>query len=300
MMGGKMGIRGRSFLTIGLLTAAFSVTCSAMEDPTKPQLCEAGHVIARQTPPGGYDFGTTSWMRPVNNGFAYWACVQNNEEVRQLFVDWHIPTVNGVAVPHDSISKPRVFSKRDTADINGCLIYGNSREVMKVEFLGHQNDVGDASKEGDCASLRAQKSASLGATEGQSDDFPNFVVSGRTTFPSNTSDVENTLIRFVYEVGLSPDKGNYNLLFNYAAAPVNPESFKGSIKDISIRPSDGVVSGAWKKAGRSGQLEDFKGSFATQMALPKQLKLVQQSYIIYDLKGVAVGEIPAPFLLPPD
>ena len=225
-----MRMRGPLILTIGLLTTGVSATCSALEDPTKPQLCEPGHVIARQTPTGSYDFGTTSWMRAVNNGFAYWACIQNNEETRQLFVDWHIPTVNGVIVPHNSISKPRVFSKRDTADVNGCLIYGNLREVMKVEFLGHQNDVGEASKEGDCSDLRAQKSTSLGATEGQSEGFPSFLVNGRTTFPSNTADAENTLIRFVYEVGLSSDKETYNLVFNYAAAPVHPDFLKGASK----------------------------------------------------------------------
>ena len=95
-------MHGLLLLAIGVFSAWFSATCSALEDPTKVQLCEAGHVIARQTPPGGYDFGTTSWMTPVNNSFAYWACIQNNEDTRQLFVDWHIPTVFGVIVPHDS------------------------------------------------------------------------------------------------------------------------------------------------------------------------------------------------------
>jgi hypothetical protein len=288
----------RVLFAIGVFTAGFSTTCPALEDPNKAQLCESGHVIAHQTPPVGYDFGTTSWMRLVNNSFEYRACIQNNENVRQLFVNWHIPTVLGVISPHDSISQPRVFAKRDTADVNGCLIYGNSRDVMKVEFLGHTNDIGDAGKEGDCSSLRAQKSASIGSTDGPSDAFPDFVVNGRTTFPTNTADVDNTLIRFVYEVGLKADKETYNLLFNYAAAPVHPDAFKGSIKDLSIRPSDGMVSEAWKKAGRSAQLEALKDYIVVPMALPKQFQLTQQNYVVYDIKGNIVGMIPAPFLLP--
>ena len=286
-------MRARCLSAIGVLTLGVSSSCQALEDPTKAQSCEAGHVIARQTPPGGYDFGTTSWMRPVNNAFAYWACIQNNEKDRQLFVDWHIPTVLGVIVPSDSISKPRVFANRNTADVNGCLIYGNSRNVMKVQFLGQTNDLAEAGKEGDCSTLRAQPSASLQSAE----DFPDFRLEGRMTFPSNVDDVEHTLIRFVYEIGLSSNKETYSMLFTYAAAPVQPEFFKGSINDIFIRPSDEIVSQAWEKAGRSGHLEAYKGSFAIPMSLPAKFILTQQSYIVYG-NGKPVGEIPAPFLAP--
>ena len=68
-----------------------------------------------------------------------------------------------------------------------------------------------------------------------------------------------------------------------------PILFKGSIKDISIRPSDGIVSKAWEKAGLSARLEDFKDNIVVQMALPKQFRLTQQKYVIFDLKGNVVG-----------
>jgi hypothetical protein len=253
-------------------------------------------MIAHQTPKGGYDFDTTSWTRPFQNAFAHFACVQNNDKTRQLFVDWHIPTVTGVILPSDSITKPRVFATDNTASINGCLIYGNSRSVMKVEFLGHHDDVDEAGREGDCSELRAQKSTLLRSSQA----FPSFVVEGRMTVPSNIKDPEHTLIRFVYAIGLTsenPAKQNYGMLFNYAAAPASTEDFKGSLKDLTIRPTDKRVDQAWKKAGLSGQLKEAEGNFNVLMDLPNNFSLVQQNYVVYDQNNSIVGEIPAPFLV---
>jgi hypothetical protein len=289
---GFVGVKTlRSLAAAIFAVGSLPVACLALEDPTKPKLCEPGHKMARQTPPG-YDFSTTSWMRPFQNAFAYSACIQNNKPGYELFVNWHIPEVVANIVPFDSSFKPRVFSVHNTADVNGCLIYGNTREVMKVQFIGHHDDLVESGKEGDCADLRAQQSASLV----QSDAFPDFMVDGRMTIPSNHADVANTLIRFVYEIGLRQDNHTYAMVFNYAAAPATADSFKGSINDLTIRPSSDVVNGAWEKVGLSGPLKDLEGHFTIPLSLPKQYSLTQQEYVIYDKEGAAVGRIPAPFL----
>ena len=138
---GLVGVKAlRSLAAAIFAIGSLPVACLALDDPTKPKLCEPGHKMARQTPPG-YDFSTTSWMRPFQNAFAYSACIQNNKPGYELFVNWHIPKVVANIVPFNSSFKPRVFSVHNTADVNGCLIYGNTREVMKVEFIGHHDDI---------------------------------------------------------------------------------------------------------------------------------------------------------------
>jgi hypothetical protein len=287
-----IGLKNLLMVTAGAAYAGlFSAPCLALEDASKPALCDKSHTIARQTPLGGFDFGTTSWVRPVTNAFAYWACIQNNEAQRQLFVNWHIPTVVGTIDPSDSISKPRVFSNRDTSDINGCLIYGNDRRVMKIQFMGTSGDLKDAQAEGDCSSLRGQQAAAL-----PSNGIPNFLLDGRMTVPSNIEDVEHTLVRLVYEIGLSGDEKNFKMVFNYATAPTSPKSFTGNIRDLTIRPSNAIVNKAWDAAGHVGSLSQGVNEIAVLLDTPEKYKLDQQEYIIYDKNNKMVGEIPAPFL----
>ena len=109
------------------------------------------------------------------------------------------------------------------------------------------------------------------------------------TVASDNKDVEHTLIRFVYEIGLSSDGKTFEMLFNYATAPANPDSFNGNIHDLVIRPSSKEVYGAWAKAGYTDPLSKGAGQFVVSLGLPKEYRLEQQEYVIFDKNGKIAG-----------
>jgi hypothetical protein len=205
---------------------------------------------------------------------------------------------SGVA---DSLVGPRVFTVHDTADVLGCLVYGNHRLTKKVEFMSHRNDLARASAEGDCSGLRpAALGGRRGASSAQKGPSPSFLVGGRISVPSNGEDVEGTLIRFVYQIGLIPDGPDYRMLLAYQAAPVSPE-FHGDIRRLTVRPSLAAVRESLMRIGYGDgiiQLDDYEGGFTSPMKLPEQYIIEEQQYGFYDAKGNPVGAIYAPFLSP--
>ena len=116
------------------------------------------------------------------------------------------------------------------------------------------------------------------------------------TVASDNKDVEHTLIRFVYEIGLSSDGKTFEMLLNYVTSPINPKSFSGNIHDLVIRPSSKEVYVAWAKADYTGPLRKSADQFSVHLNLPKEYRLEQQEYVIFDKNGKIAGEIPAPFL----
>jgi hypothetical protein len=276
------------YLGLGLLSPG---TAAPLDDPTKPKLCETGHQLEPETPPGGYNFSRESWERAFNNAFAYYACVENNDPTRDLYVNWHIPKILGVIPFHDSITKSRIYADHPTVTVHGCLIYGNNREVMKADFLGHPDETTMAQSEGDCRDLRPKVHAANVPSSG----FPSFDVNGRLIFPTNVKDIENTLIRFVYSVGLREADSQYVMSLSYAAYPVYPEKFKGSIGNLRIRPSDKGLNDMWESEGFGKPLTEKQRTFELKLPEPKNGSLVQQSFQIMDLEDTVIDEIPAPF-----
>jgi hypothetical protein len=276
------------YLGLGLLSPG---SAAQLDDPTKPKECEAGHMLVQETPPGGYNFSRQSWERAFNNAFAYYACLENNDAKRDLYVYWHIPKIQGVIPFHDSIMKSRVYADHPTVTINGCLIYGNNREVMKADFLGHPDETTMAQSEGDCKDLRPK----IHAASVPSSGFPSFDVNGRLIFPTNIKDIENTLVRFVYSVGLREADSQYVMSLSYAAAPVYPEKFKGSIGDLRIRPSDKSLNEMWEREGFGEPLKEKERTFEIKFPEPKDGALVEQSFQIMGHDDVMVDEIPAPY-----
>jgi hypothetical protein len=281
-------------ILIGTLVAAVYCTDSlAFDDLSKPKKCEAGHSLERHTPPGGFDFVTEYWERAYNNAFAYYACVENDESSgRDLFVYWHIPGVLSILPKLDSSTVPRVFPDHPTRTIRGCLIYGNNRDVMMVDFFGHQDEVALAALEGDCQALRPQPRPASASLKG----FPGFDADGRMIFPTDILDIANSLIRFVYEIGLKQAGGNYTMTLSYVAAPVDREHFKGDLSNVRIRPSDERLATSWEQAGLSKPLTENSRTFQLTLPLPANYAMVQQTYRLIDPKGSLLGEIPAPFL----
>ena len=277
--------------SLGLLPTAGH----ALEDATVAKLCEPGHIIASHQPPG-FDFGTTSWERAEQNVYVYRACVENHDSQSELFVHWYIPKVQGTIAPGDSNTQPRTFPDHKTKSIDGCLIYGNNRHIMKAQFLGNVADSEKADKEGDCSQLRGQQTASS-----HLDKVPSFIVGGRASFPTDAKDPEHTLIRFVYDVGVQPEGTRYQALFRFAAAPTSPSTFRGDIKSITLRPTNRELREALMTSGSPDgiiQLGKYEGKFDVSLPIPKNFTLGQQTYSVFDRYGNMVGAISTPLLLP--
>ena len=115
-------------------------------------------------------------------------------------------------------------------------------------------------------------------------------------FPTNIKDIENTLIRFVYSVGLRETESQYTIKLSYAAAPVDPEKFKGSLRELRIRPSDKSLNSVWQEKGFDSPLSEKERTFEIALPESRNMEMVQQEFQIMDLSGIVIDEIPAPFL----
>jgi hypothetical protein len=282
----------RVTLSIVFMTLGMAQTATGADDPRKPKPCEARHILVPHKPPG-YDFATTSWERAEKNVFVYRTCAENHDGKKSLYIDWSIPGPHKQYIaPSDSNVNPRAFVTHKSADIVSCLIYGNSRQTMAVQYIGHDDDLARAKQEG-CSGPRAQ------VTPVNQVEEPWFEADGRISVPSNSEDVDGTLIRFVYQIGLIPAAGGYRMLLAYEAAPVSLENFRGKIEAITIRPSvDSVRQGLIKSDHKDGllSLSKYVDRFEIPMELRRPFSLREQQYGFYDINGKLVGEIDAPFL----
>jgi hypothetical protein len=272
---------------------AFAANTPPLPDPRQPQKCEAGHILTPFNPPG-FDFAATSWYRAEKNAFIYRTCIENHAD-KPLDVNWIIPGPSGTVGKNDASVSPRPFTKHATADASSCLVYGNSRQGKMVQYIGHQKDL---SRAGDCPGAQGKPEASASLLE-ENPDTPWFVADGRMSVPSNREDVDGTLIRFVYQIGLAPDSGRYNMILAYRAAPASPDGFRGNIKDITIRPSSDSVRRALMSSGAQDgiiRLSEYEGSYEIPMELAPGSSLQEQRYGFYDVSRTLVGQIYAPFL----
>ena len=127
---------------------------------------------------------------------------------------------------------------------------------------------------------------------------PWFLADGRTSIPSDITDADGTLIRFVYQIGLQPSAGGYDMILTYDAAPATERSH-GKINDISVRSNSQVVQAAMMKVGiKDGviRLSESSAKYAIPMSSVGSLRLVEQRYVFYDVQKRIVGEIAAPYL----
>jgi hypothetical protein len=275
-----------------LLLASFLVCsrCLAADDPRKPKPCEGGHdLMQHQSPP--YDFATASWERAERNAFIYRTCVENHNRQQSLYVDWIIPgPYKSYVAPGDSNLSPRPFVTHQSSDNYSCLIYGNSRHSLMEHYIGHADD---HSRQGGCAGAQAN------AIDPSNASSPPWVMlDGRTSVPSNEQDVDGTLIRFVYQVGLEPSSDGYDLIFAYNSAPATEQSH-GRIQDITVRSNSQVVRSAMMESGiKDGviRLSEPSAKFVTRMRLSGKPRLAEQHYILFDVEKRPVGEIAAPYL----
>jgi hypothetical protein len=198
---------------------------------------------------------------------------------------------------------PRPFVAHNSADVYDCLIYGNLRHAMRVHHIGHDSDLALAAKENCGGPQTAGPPADTKEATSSVPEAPWFTADGRISIPSNLEDVDGTLIRFVYQIGLNQDSSStYKMFFDYWAAPVSAEKFHGSIEALSVQPSDKNVQFALEKTGRKGgliNLSKYEDHFEIPMSIPSRRFLVQsQQYIFMDSNRKPVGEIYAPFLVP--
>jgi len=267
-------------------------------------MCESGHIMKpHKDKDDGYEFATTSWQRFEQNVNVYRTCVENRgTDDRSLWIDWRIPGPHGYIAPQDSAKDNRFSAHHDSKDVTdvvGCLMYGSYRKPIKVQFIGDLREAERAKEEGDCSQIRAQQA--------QADQFsgesPWFVADGRISMPSDSKDIKGTLIRFVYQVGMRPAPGGYEMTLSYRAGPVFPETFHGDITGIKLRSSLSLVSDAIRRSGRDGgegaiRLQRYEDVFALPMELPKPFALEEVRYGFFDLNGALVAEIHAPVLTP--
>jgi hypothetical protein len=164
---------------------------------------------------------------------------------------------------------------------------------MMEQHIGHQNDLPRSMDQTDCrGGARAQ------LTQSNPTDEPWFLADGRISIPSDSNDVDGTLIRFVYEIGLLPSPSGYNMILAYDAAPVS-EKFHGNITDINVLSNSSTVRAAITETGRKEgvvSLRKYADRIEIPMKLQKPYQPTQQRYVFHDIRGQIVGEIEAPFL----
>jgi hypothetical protein len=264
--------------------------CLAADDPRKPKPCETGHILTQHQFPS-YDFATSSWERAELNAFIYRTCVENHDLQKSLYIDWIIPgPYRSYVAPGDSNVSARPFVTHKSDDIDSCLIYGNSRQQLMEHYIGHTDD---HKRQGACT---GQQVNLLDTTNPGSP--PWFMIDGRMSIPSSEKDVDGTLIRFVYQVGLQPSSAGYDMVLAYDSAPAT-EKAHGRIQDITVRSNSQVVQSAMMAAGiKDGiiRLSESSARIVTGMKLTANPRLTEQRYIFYDANKQVVGEIAAPYL----
>jgi hypothetical protein len=262
--------------------------CLAADDPRKPKPCESGHILT-QHQTASYDFATTSWERAELNAFIYRTCVENHDSQKSLYVDWIIPgPYKSYVAPRDSNVSARPFVTHKSDDLFSCLIYGNSRQQLMEHYIGHNDD---HNHQGACTEQQVTQLDTVGSP-------PWFMTDGRTSMPSNVKDVDGTLIRFVYQIGLEPSSDGYNMILAYQSAPATERSH-GNIRDITVRSNSQVVQSAMMRAGiKDGivRLSEPSARIITPMKMTANPHLVEQRYVFYDVEKQVVGEIEAPYL----
>ncbi|MCK1290330.1 hypothetical protein [Bradyrhizobium sp. 30] len=160
------------------------------------------------------------------------------------------------------------------------------------QYIGHQSDVQRAQDQPDCGGPRAQLIQLEAGKE------PWFLADGRISIPSDSKDVDGTLIRFVYEIGLRKAPSGYEMIFSYDAAPVS-EKFHGDIAAIKVLSNSPTVRAAIAETGHKEGIINLR-KYSDRIEIPMKLKepfqRSQQRYVFHDVRGEIVGEIEAPFL----
>ena len=169
------------------------------------------------------------------------------------------------------------------------MIYGNSRQQLMEQYIGHAEDKTRQSR------MHRHAGSQTGGI-----NKPALVPCGRSNvgIPSDITDADGTLIRFVYQIGLQPSAGGYDMILTYDAAPATERSH-GKINDISVRSNSQVVQAAMMKVGiKDGviRLSESSAKYAIPIRPVGSLRLVEQRYVFYDVQKRIVGEIAAPYL----
>lgn len=276
-----------------------------------PKLCGSDRKM-NDHPIDGYDFATTSWVRAEANAHFYRTCVENRKQPKSVWIDWRIPGPRTYVIPDDSAVGERPFPNRSTKGVLSCLIYGSYRKAIKEQYLGHEDDLPRAAKEGDCSALqRSSGPGSLPTTSsaemavgapaiaaGSSTDQPWVTVEGRAGIPSDLDDLEATMIRFVYRAGIQPTPDGYEIVLTYEAGGVSPK-FTGNIQDLTIRPGQEIRQLALRFSDKEPiRLRELSDTIKISMSRPKFFVLSTDSYSFLDRSGRLATEIQVPILRP--
>jgi hypothetical protein len=98
---------------------------------------------------GHYKFATSSRVYKSGRDFIFETCAQNNG-INHLDFNWLIPGPDSWIPPGCAIPsrRPRQTSNQLNGQ-KGCLIYGNSGQTARIEFIPHETDKDLLSKEDD-------------------------------------------------------------------------------------------------------------------------------------------------------
>lgn len=247
----------------------------------------------------GYEFVTSSWLRAESNGHMYRTCVENLSGDRLLWFNWFIPGLTGYVPAGKSMTKPRYYTQRENADINGCLQYGNHHYPMKELFIGHRNELEDASKERDCQvapnrfgqdlqPLFIQSPAKIAADpiELNSDFY----------VATNSRNPEGTLIYVAVTTGLRRINDNsFRSFIRYDAKPA-PGS-DGRIDHVLLRTDSLELRQALMKSGHKDgviRLSKYSDSFDAVINKSDTVEIGNARFGFFDGNGVLVGTVFAP------
>ena len=129
-----------------------------------------------------------------------------------------------------------------------------------------------------------------------STDQPWVTLEGRAGIPSDVENIEATMIRFVYQVGIEPAGDGYAIVLKYEAGGVSPE-FKGNIADLTIRPGQQIREFALRSSDREPiHLKEMSDTITIPMRKPKSFVLSTDSYSFLDRSGRLATEIEVPIL----
>jgi hypothetical protein len=248
---------------------------------------------------GDYRFKTSSWVRAEDNGHYYRTCAENlSADNRDLWFDWFVPGPTSYIPPGRSVTSPRYFIDRQSADFLGCLQYGNHRTSMQEGFIGHKNDSEqiEREKEQGCDVSRKVSEARNAPAE-----VPNLSYSTEIFIPSDSSDVKNTLMQVNLTVSLEKISGeSARSTIVYNITPVYAD-FHGDPTQIRVTSNSPILREALRSRDpnqRMVQLSGFEGNLSFDLPLTQTYTIINVRYMFLDRKEVLVGSIFVPIPSP--
>ena len=242
---------------------------------------------------GPYKFKTSSWVRAGDNGHYYRTCVENLS-ARDLWFDWFTPGPTTYIPPSESVTSPRYFIDRKSADFQGCIQYGNHREPMEEYFIGHENDREQISKEktGGCKIGRHAAQSAASPADSSKIEYVTTLF-----MPSDSERVRDTMMRFDLTVALERrSEAVASSVVRYKATRYY-ENSKADPTRLTMQTNSEILRAALVKAdfkeGRP-RLTGFTGEVSVNLPLPKRFVIENARYTFLDQNGILVGAVFVP------